>query len=840
MMAKRWRCLDEIEQAIGRKLGDDEADDLLSELQRRARQKRAEGATDDFNDALGAAAEEYAQEMAAAAAIEKRNAAINLTLRLRAVDKVRTHFADDPVLGLEAINVGINNPRPGARLSAAASQKELTKKYLSGLIADLSRNDLWGVFVSGAMDREIARAMWARNRAEKLPTDYLPREAVEIADVLSKWQEAARLDANKAGAWIKRMPGYIVRQSHDLYRIQRAGFDAWRADIGPRLDWDRIEAEHPSASDRAGFLRAAYDGIVSGVHLKAGAPEPSGFKGPRNIAKKMSAERILHFKSADDWFDYNQAFGARTLSEAVVQGLDLAGQNTGLMRVWGTNPEANFRLVVEELLRDMPDPVKKRALANAADRMGRLTNQMAELDGTTRVPVNAMAARIAGVSRAVANMAKLGFAVFSQASDLALHASNMRYSGMNYLEQVDEGLRSIGRGFGDKDRQELYGMIGVVFDAMRGDVMSRHAAAHDDLPGMVAWLQQSFFKANLMQPWTDRLRAGAASALAHQLALNTKVPYAGLKPELTRALNLYGIGEAEWGIIARTAQKQVDGRAYVIPDAIAELPDSVFADLAKDRGKKASVTRIAELKGEIASKLRTYITDRADISVSIPDARTRAMMIQGMRPGTVWGEVARFLSQFKTFSGAVVVEHLGREAYGRGASTLREALRGGNGELLGLAQVILGTTVAGYVTMAVKDLAKGRTPRNPLDWKTWGAAMVQGGGLGIYGDFLLGQSNRHGRALLDTLAGPVVGTIADLDDLRRRLMAGDDAAAFAFRTALSNTPFANLFYTRIALDYLFLYQLQEALSPGSLRRLERRIKKENGQHFLVPPSQWVR
>ena len=46
----------------------------------------------------------------------------------------------------------------------------------------------------------------------------------------------------------------------------------------------------------------------------------------------------------------------------------------------------------------------------------------------------------------------------------------------------------------------------------------------------------------------------------------------------------------------------------------------------------------------------------------------------------------------------------------------------------------------------------------------------------------------------------------------------------------------NLFYTRIALDYLFLYQIQEALSPGFLRRFERTVEKQNNQKFLVRPS----
>ncbi len=53
---------------------------------------------------------------------------------------------------------------------------------------------------------------------------------------------------------------------------------------------------------------------------------------------------------------------------------------------------------------------------------------------------------------------------------------------------------------------------------------------------------------------------------------------------------------------------------------------------------------------------------------------------------------------------------------------------------------------------------------------------------------------------------------------------------------INNAPFANLAYIRPALNYMFIYQLQEKLNPGYLRRMERRVEKENNQHFILPPT----
>ena len=115
--------------------------------------------------------------------------------------------------------------------------------------------------------------------------------------------------------------------------------------------------------------------------------------------------------------------------------------------------------------------------------------------------------------------------------------------------------------------------------------------------------------------------------------------------------------------------------------------------------------------------------------------------------------------------------------------------------------------------------------------------MTQGGGFGIMGDFMFGEVSRFGNKPLETLAGPTLGTAANALDLWAKIRSGDDAASSALRLAQNNTPFLNLFYTRIAMDHLFLWSVQEAMNPGSLRRTEQRIQQENGQKFLVRPSQ---
>ena len=68
------------------------------------------------------------------------------------------------------------------------------------------------------------------------------------------------------------------------------------------------------------------------------------------------------------------------------------------------------------------------------------------------------------------------------------------------------------------------------------------------------------------------------------------------------------------------------------------------------------------------------------------------------------------------------------------------------------------------------------------------------------------------------------------------MLRGETRAGDVFYFAMNNTPFVNLFYTRAALDYGITYNIQEMLSPGVLRRRERKLKKEFGQEYFIPPS----
>lgn len=825
-------CIRIINEAVGRDLSDDELELILDALQREVNKRRTAGKLDSLNDGLFDAAENLAQELGIAAALEKRNELINLRARQSLDARVDAAMAEtgDAAAGVRAATVGSNQRFAGARASVDARGNALTAEYLVGLIADLRREGVLADFNSRALDREIARELAELSKPDGSPGLTGSDPALKIARAIDKVKRASIARENRAGAHIRLLPGHIVRQSHDMHRIRRAGFEAWRDFILPRLDADRT---FEGVDDIEAFLEGAYNGIKSGRHLKSNGADESdalfAFTGPGNLAKRESQHRVLHFRDADAWFDYNEEFGRRSLVESIFADFERAARNTALMETFGTNPRAMF----DTWLRDIENAQRADDKQMRPLVVDALRNQFAEIEGETRIPVSASLANVSAGVRAIQSMAKLGGATLSAFGDLGFKAGVLlRQTDRNIFEAWGATLESFVDGVAPGDRARVAELLAVGFDTQIGEIASRWSA-QDDVPGRMAKLQTAFFKLNLLAPWTEANKRGIAMMLSRDLALDSSKAFDALPANTRETLRLYGMDADRWEIARQAVRRGEDGRDYLIPSAVRELDDGLFAGIAAS----GSARSIRAAKDDLATMLQSYLSDLADEAVPTPGARERAFLRQGTRPGTPQGELLRFIGQFKAFPVTVLMRNHGRNMAADTTGQFVRNLIQGRGDLQGLAHLLVATTVLGYLSMAAKDLAKGRTPRDPVDGGTITAAFLQGGGAGIYGDFLFGEFNRFGRSALATAAGPSIGAVDDMVELWARFRAGEDAAASSVRFVMGNTPFVNLFYTRLAIDHMFLFQLQEAINPGYLRRMERRVAKENGQSFILPPSQ---
>lgn len=293
--------------------------------------------------------------------------------------------------------------------------------------------------------------------------------------------------------------------------------------------------------------------------------------------------------------------------------------------------------------------------------------------------------------------------------------------------------------------------------------------------------------------------------LGHQVARHLDKPYDSIPSGLRKIMLLYDIGENDWKALAKAGVTDVDGVKLLMPDAIRALEPF--------KGQRA-----------LEQKFRTYIIDNVYTAVPRPGARERAIVLQGTQAGTPEGEAFRMMAQFKMFTTTMLTKVYPNLM---------------NDGMPGVLHLALMMTAFGYAANSVKDILGGREPGDPLDAGTWTRALTAGGGMGILGDILLNDFNEYGRGLTSVVVGPGIGAVADVGRIVAGVARGKDESAKAFRLTMSNMPFANLFYTKPAIDYLWTYQIQEWLNPGYLRRMERRVRANNRRDFLIRPSEII-
>ena len=793
--------------------------------------------------------------------INKRNAIENELKGRELVDFVFKEFPDDPQEGLIAILVGSNDQRKGARASVAVQQHAAINQLIVGFSKRLKDANVEALFADADKNTQlrIARTMFELNQKpteaeratgiEPVVTERNP-EIIKLATIMEEYSELIRTKLNDRGANIGKLWGYVVRQSHDPFLVRDAAkrlgvdptpktkltktaeiefdknFQAWKDFAMSKLDYDRTFA-NVDEKDIPEFMRFVYNSLVYNDNAKSNGVEFAyGAKPIKNAAKSAEMKRVLHFKNADDWFDYNEQFGVGNLNESFFSGLTTAGRNIGIIDVLGTRPTANFESVrnaiQRRLIKEGKDPSKVEA--------EQYIKFMKVVDGSIYSVKDFALAKYSAITRAIQSMAKLGGAVISAAADIAQYGGEMSYQGKSFLGGMYEAMSSLGRLKNTKDKQDIAQGLGFITDNSVYELAGKFVVG-DNLSKGWTNAQRTFFKYNLLSWWTNTLKEGSMLGMANYFAKQKGLQFDELNSSLQTLFKQYNIDSTQWNVIRSVAmEKAEDGTEFINIAKLDQITDSQARLISGY--DNLSQREIGIVKDKFKMSVSGMLLDRSIYAVIEPDARVKGVMLQGTMAGTGMGEAIRFIGQFKAFPMSIIQKTISRElSFVKAGNTSRA--------VSGLASIFVASSLLGYVSMTAKDLLKGRTPRKP-GTKTFLAALMQGGGLGLYGDVLF-QETRQGADILSQLAGPTLTTGFDvLQALKYVVTPGkqDLAARNAYRTVSQNIPFLNLFYVKTAFDYLIGYQMMETMNPGVLKRVEKRMKEDYDQEFIfTKPSQ---
>lgn len=810
-------CILRVAQAAGRELSEKEIASIFERVHKAALDIKA-GRTDIktgdmFDDVVRQAAKRAADDLIHEAAVKQRQAQLQVAkLGARMGDAEAMRAAG--IAPLEAVERTIRRSYDGKTNVESMEQRVAGHKAYFGRRLVETWTALGDDFLGFFQNKEKLHALVRELRGEN-SGDALARKG---AEAFRNTTEEARQVFNQAGGDVGKLDDWGMPQHHSQLRVAQAGRDAWVETVLPMLDRGRYIDDIGRSWDDARlreFLGKAWDTIATNGHANS---EPGQYAGAGKRANRHAESRQIHFKDADSVINYWQAFGERTAADILIGHVDTMARDIAFLEHFGPNPDITYRTMRDAALKaaTMADPVKTASLEGRAHKLDLLYDYAA---GRTKPTANAA---VSGTADAIAQLnvaGKLGGAMWASLfGDKVLMETVSHLNNLPLLQRWRTELATLNPA-NAADRRLLQ-QQGLMLEGVRGGLNRFYEGLGQT--GLTGKLANAVMRVSGMNA-INEMRKGAFgaslfSAIGNEIAAGKG--FKDLADSDIRTLKNYGITADDWAIWQKAKLQDLGhgNTTALTPDAIAAI-----------EGIDAAAKRNAMVK------LLGAVNTEADFAIVTPGWKERAAFYGDLQRGTVKGEIARSALQFKSFPWAqfqrIMDAVANKEGYvGKSAMT---------------ASLIVGSTVAGAMIMQVRDMLSGKDPRDMTDWKFWPAAFLQGGALGIYGDFMYGASNtRYGSGPVEVLAGPTIGPLLEMGLVQplqavKKTMEGREThlAAQTLQDVKGFIPGNNLWYTKAATDHLIMQQVMEQLSPGYLSSIRSRTQREYGQDWWWTPGQ---
>ena len=630
-----------------------------------------------------------------------------------------------------------------------------------------------------------------------------------FADAIGDTFEYLRKRFNRAGGAIGKLEGFGLPHRHDWARVRAAGYEAWAEFVRPLLDTakmrDRNGGEFTAETlDEA--LKDTFENIrTNGMRGEASSNATGGGK----LANRRAEHRFLHFRDGEAWLAYHEAYGSGNIFELVTGHIRSMSYDIAAMERLGPNTEATMRWLLDRA--DIAEAASARsapaALSGAsASRAGveHLWNFMSGeysrpvvYEGFAAPVLNVAVSSIQG-ARNLVTAAYLGSATISSATDFHTRAMAQKMAGLpevtvlsGFLKQMnpanDAHRRAAVRlGLGMRDAAHSLGSAHRMVMQMNG-------------PGWTKVLADDVLRLSLLNKVTEAQQRDFGMTFLGTLADARAQPFDAINPDLRRTMERHGVDATTWDTVRSGPVESHEGVDYLSLRAIED-------DRAADR-------------------IMDMVLGETSIAVQESGARDRALLTYA-RPGTFIGELSATATQFKSFTFGLMRNQMNRIA----------AIADEQGAVPSskyTAQLAIGLWLLGAGILQTRELIKGRDLRPMDNWEFWGDAMVAGGGLLVVGDLMGVVTSGRVGSWAEWAAGPVAGFAGDITKIAKAKNKGGATAKMIRR----NTPGANIFWARLAVERLVMDRIQENIDPNyrqSWGMMQRRARKDGQGIWWAP------
>lgn len=678
-----------------------------------------------------------------------------------------------------------------------------------------------GIFTDQELVQKIVRERFGESTGDAL--------AKKISDKMGDVFETMRDRFNRNGGDIGKLDNWGLPQTHNLEKIAQAGKQAWVTKAESLIDTRQYvheNGDYYSQQEIRSLLEYTYDTLSSDGANKIEVGRQATGGGTSKVTNRHGESRVLHFKDAESWLEYQSDFGGMQFVDLVEAHINGLSKDIAMVENLGSNPKTALKILMDAAAnKDWEKKVSDKTIK----RVRRRAETMFDEFSGGNSPQSEVLSNLGILYRSMNVASMLGGTTISSITDQAMIAKTAHVHGLSYRKAFGELIEQLNPA--NKADRELAHSLGLATEEMIGSIarwsddgLTSAYGKSEKLARISSGVASQVMRVSGLNALTAASKVGFTKLLMEKYGrLSRSKAWNDLDAQDRELLSNTGLDERAWQVF-QLADPVVDrkGNQLMSARSIYEIPDEKLSSFGDPK----------QVKDQVSSQLQAHLLDEQGLAVVEAGLRERTLINVGAR-GTITGEIVRGLMQFKSFSAAFLMRHGSR-------TFAQDGIKGKAGYAVPL---FVSLTLLGGLVVQLKELLNGNDPQTIYDSndpKKAGSffvrSAVQGGGLSFLGDILVAGTDTSGRDANSFVAGPLGNDFASVLGLTvgnlTQYNEGKDTnfGNEAFKFVKGKIPAQNLWYTKAAINRLVLDEIQDTIAPGyrekALRKAERQQDRE--------------
>jgi hypothetical protein len=429
-----------------------------------------------------------------------------------------------------------------------------------------------GIFTDQELVHKIVRERFGDNTGDPL--------AKKISDKMGDVFEAMRDRFNRNGGDIGKLDNWGLPQTHNLEKIAKAGKEAWVSKSESLIDTRQYvheNGDYYSQQEIRSLLDYTYDTLSSDGANKIEVGRQATGAGTSKVTNRHGESRVLHFKDADAWLEYQSEFGGMQFVDLVEAHVNGLSKDIAMVENLGSNPKTALKILMDAAAnKDWEKGIEDNKTKSSRKRAQVMFD---EFSGGNS-PQSQVLANLGLAYRSMNVASMLGGTTIASIADQATIAKTTSVHDLSYRKAFGELIGQLNPA--NKADRELAHSLGLATEEMLGSIarwsddgLTATYGKSEKLARISSGVATQVMRVSFLNALTSASKVGFTKQLMEKYGrLSRSKAWNDLDPQDRELLSNTGLNERAWQVF-QLAEPVVDrkGNQLMSARSIYEIPD---------------------------------------------------------------------------------------------------------------------------------------------------------------------------------------------------------------------------------------------------------------------------